>query len=260
MARGRKTTTAEMTEATEMAQQPEVCFCPTDAQTEMMKVILAASAVEPFYCFVPNNDDLDALVMSGMVEVNEEVRDPEDENRIAARATEKGKAFMHTPPEVVKKPTPISDFAAMTGETLETTEEQQPLKSAANFVIADMVPLPETNGKRKGKASVYPFAKLEIGQSFFIPGQDAATKHAPTVNSANARYAVDDPSGALSEHRMFLKDEAGEYVLDEAGKRKYQVYQAPAKILTREFKIFPVEDGAPWGHAGVSGAGVWRIR
>lgn len=77
----------------------------------------------------------------------------------------------------------------------------QPAASASpkvSFDIAPAVPLPSPSGRgRVAGVSVYPFDKLEIGQSFFVPNTaerpDAAKSMASTVSSANARYAEEIP-------------------------------------------------------------------
>lgn len=71
--------------------------------------------------------------------------------------------------------------------------------------IIDNVPLPEKRAGGRGGESLYPFDKLEIGQSFGVKGKTAKGM-ASTVSSANKRY-VDD-----------VKDAAGNVVKDANGK------------------------------------------
>ena len=102
--------------------------------------------------------------------------------------------------------------------------------AAGSFAIVDAVPMPAA--RRFGKASVYPFDALAVGQAFFVPATEDRPKPsksmASTVNSATARYAVEEPAGS--------------------GKFKE----------TRKFNLRHVPDGAAFGYPGVSGAGVWR--
>ena len=255
MARGRKTVTDEVVEQAATTE----CFCPSLEQQSLLAKIYVETKEPPFFCYMENDENLDVLVAGGIIEVNEEVRDPEDENRIATRLTAKGKTSMHSVPanEPIKEPTPVFDF---TFEPTRATIPAQGLSVYPDFAIVDLAPMPETNGKRRGKATVYPFDALEIGQSFFIPGEDAAKKHAPTVNSANGRYAVPDPTGATTTRRKFAKDMLGNFITGPDGRRLYTAHTVPATVLIREFKIAPVPDGAPWGRPGVKGAGVWRFK
>lgn len=52
-----------------------------------------------------------------------------------------------------------------------TSEVQERKMTAVDFVISNDVPLPvkKLREKRAGRKARYPFAELEIGQSFFVP-------------------------------------------------------------------------------------------
>lgn len=211
----------------------------TAKQKELLALIATATASEPGFMFAPNDKNLKALADAGFIEVNEATKD--EAGRVAVRAT-------------AIAMTPVPPVASAT----EVTEPAEPAApQTVGFVIIDTVPMP-TDIRTRGKSSTYPFDKLEVSQSFFIPGEDAAKKFASTVSSATARFAIPDPTGKTREKKSLAKDAEGNPILDEAGNKTYNVETVPATINTREFVIRSVDDGAPWGHSGVKGAGVWR--
>lgn len=83
--------------------------------------------------------DVMKLQTAGLVEVNQEM---ESEGKYATRITEEGRKALETPAET---------------ETAPSFE----------ITIDSDVPMPETT--RVSRGSIYPFEKLEIGQSFFVP-------------------------------------------------------------------------------------------
>lgn len=166
-----------------------------------------------------------ALVEAGYVEVNESMVD-ETGKKLATRATEKG-------------------FEAVEGVDSETegettTENTGATVAGSGFAIAANVEMPKhTRGGNSN--SIYPFDKLDVGQSFFVPATEAkpnpAKSLASTVTSANNRYSE------VIE---------GETRINRKGR------EVPATKQLREFAVRAVEDGEPWGFAGQKGAGVWR--
>jgi hypothetical protein len=83
------------------------------------------------------------------------------------------------------KPTPIA-----TGGNAATAA------AATEFVIADNIPLPPPSSGGRGGNTLYPFDKLEVGQSFGVKGKTKKGM-ASTVSSANNRYleVVKDAAG-----------------------------------------------------------------
>jgi hypothetical protein len=115
-----------------------------------------------------------------------------------------------------------------------------------SFSIDAGVPL--IAGVRGGvKEEVYPFSKLEIGQSFVVPvsatmltPKDVVEKFSSTVSSATRRYA--EPSA--TETRNNKKGEA-----------------VPVMVPTRKFTLRPVTQGTKYDNGftePVSGARVYR--
>lgn len=146
----------------------------------------------------------------GLVEVNPSMTNEAGE--LATRATQKGIEAMSQTQAPAAAPTAKPAFA-----------------------IEDNVPLAAVVGRGRG-GETYPFDKLAVGQSFFVPdsdGKQAAKSMASTVSSATRRYAEVIPG----ETR---KNRKGEDV--------------PATKETRKFVLRAVTEN------GVSGARIWRTQ
>jgi hypothetical protein len=126
--------------------------------------------------------DVSKLVAEGLVETNAEIRDGD---KVAVRATEKGIALN----------TENSGNA--------NANEAGPTTAAVSFDLIEGAELPAGRGGRN--RSVYPFDKMNVGQSFFVPATDAkpnpAKSLASTVASANKRNAKDGGSKAKFDVR-----------------------------------------------------------
>lgn len=156
----------------------------------------------------------DALVAEGLVELNP--AGPNDKGETLTRATQKGIDSMNT--------------ASNTGTAAASTSAV-----SSGFAIDDGIALPTISGRGRAGATVYPFDKLAVGQSFFVPNSEdkpnAAKSLASTVSSATARYA---------------EPVEGETRIDRKGN------SVQAMKATRQFVVRSVEEN------GVAGARVWR--
>jgi len=193
--------------------------------------VVAATLSEAGYQFVAEKDAT-ALVKGGFVEQNKEI--VSDSGEFATRATQAGIDLANNQANVGN----TSDV----GMGLNAGAQSGATSPSAIFAVADGITMPGiTRGGRSGGA--YPFEKLELGQSFFVPATAAkpnpAKSMASTVTSANERFS-EEIEGETRQNRK------GKIV--------------PATRQIREFAIRPVADGAAWGeqYAGVAGAGVWR--
>lgn len=168
-----------------------------------------------------NAEHIKALVASGLAEVNTAVAVNADGN-VPARAT------------------------AKLIEELGTKAAPAPVAEKPKFEIASDAPF--VPGVRGGvKEEVYPFSKLEVGQSFVVPvSDDKATpeavveKFGSTVSSATRRFS----------------EKTGETKLNKDGKT-VEVLKA-----TRRFTLRPVTKGQTYPNSTfvepVSGARVYR--
>lgn len=191
----------------------------------LLAAIVTATQGEAGYLFA-SAKDAKVLIDDQFVEQNETISNEAGE--FATRATQKG----------------IEEVTNANANTDQNTNTNAGSTGAApvatNFAVVADIPMP--GASRGGRGSeTYPFDSLQAGQSFFVPATEAkpnpAKSLASTVTSANERYAVEIE---------------GETRVNRKGNT------VPATRQEREFAVRSIEDGAPWGHPGVKGAGVWR--
>lgn len=109
------------------------------------------------------------------------------------------------------------------------------------FEIESGIEIPKVTRNSNGQEK-YPFAVLEVGQSFFVADEDAASGDAKktmtsAISAAHERFSEPDASGAM---RTVQKGK-------DAGK------EVPLKVKTRTFTVrVDSKDGVP-------GARVFRI-
>lgn len=112
-------------------------------------------------------------------------------------------------------------------------------------LVAGVAPPPVTRGFGS-RASVYPFASLEVGISFFVPANDVrpnpAKSLASTVNSATARYAIEDGVDPATGKPKFKKT------------RTFMIRNIAATLVHPDGSV----GGAPWGYPGQGGAAIFR--
>lgn len=141
---------------------------------------------------------------NSFVEINPAINDPKDAAKIAIRATAAGVTASQ------------ADTAAKAAQPPAAPAEKP------SYTIEDAVALPES--KRGGvKADIYPFAQLQVGQSFFVPAtekrKDPAKSLASTVSSATRRYKntdrrrfvvrpVKDANGVITGARIWRTENA----------------------------------------------------
>jgi hypothetical protein len=132
------------------------------------------------------------------------------------------------------------------------------------FEIDDNIPLPTAvAGNRRGRVAMYPFANLEVGQSFHVAksaeNPEPATRLASSVTGARLQFSVDTGETEDVAVKVYEKDAEGKIVKDAEGKRivaSTSTETRPAKTLTRDFKVAAVDASDPKGE----GARVWRIK
>ncbi len=159
-------------------------------------------------------DSANILVEKGFAEVNP--NGPNGDGTVATRATAAGI-------ESVKGTATVAEAAKPSFE-LETGVEMPAAKRTGRSIAT----------------SIYPFDKMEVGQSFFIPATDKkpepAKSLASTVSSATARYAV----------KLTNEDGSPKMVLN----RKKKEVQA-----TQNTRVFVVREAEK---DGVKGARIFR--
>ena len=165
------------------------------------------------------------LLDAGLVECNNTMQD--GNGNVAVRATKAGIDASTSPVE------PETNEGTEIMDTLVTT-------AAPSFAIEDGVKIPSI--KRSGAAaSIYPFDKLAVGQSFFVPATEAMPNPgkslASTVSSASKRYATENGTREINRKVDGVMTKV----------------TVPAYEYERKFVVRSVEEG------GVKGARVWRV-
>lgn len=175
--------------------------------------------------YVEASDALNELVKKGFAEIGP----ANAEGKLAVRATTAGV-------EAAKQP-----------EAVKVNEA--PAVRPSFTIVSGVAPPEAKRGGNKGQ-SIYPFEQMQPGQSFFIP----ATAEMPEPWKALA-------STATSATRRYdeLLTENGQPVMETVKVKGKDVTRQKRKH-TRIFAMRPIQDGAPWGHTGVKGAGVFRTQ
>jgi hypothetical protein len=199
-----------------MGSKKKTTAAMPEINMQVLAAIVAATQSGSFIYTAPEYHT--PMITLGLVEIAAAMINPANANEVATRATAKGIEMINS---------------------ASTPEVQAPVKS--KFEIEEGIPIPPA--KRGGRIeNLYPFESLAVGQSFFVPASekkpDPAKSLASTVNSATARFATADPSGATRINRK--------------GKT------VPVMIEGRKFSVRPYEkivDGVI-----VKGARIWRER
>jgi hypothetical protein len=189
----------------------------TKKQKTLLEAIVAKTQADTIEYY--STKVVQALIDAGFVEQNPSMANEQGE--LATRATQQGI------------------------DAMSDVQNQQAATPVAKPTFA-IVAVPMPTAKRGGRTGeTYPFDKLEVGQSFFVPNDavksgDAAKSLASTVTTANERFSEVDPNGATRTNRK------GNVV--------------PVRTQQRKFEMRAMQDGAPWGgeFAGKAGAGIWR--
>jgi hypothetical protein len=163
----------------------------------------------------------------------------------------------------------VVDTSVTEGNTAKVTltdSGKAALASSGNrptsFEIEDDIAIPTTTARR-GRQGGYPFENLEVGQSFHVPtkdGEDAsktAARLQSSVSGARSRFAEETGEMETATRKVYAKNDDGEFIKDEDGKRvveSEEEYERPVTRPTRDFTVKPVDENDPKG----PGARVWR--
>lgn len=168
------------------------------------------------------------LVEMGLIEVN--TADTDENGAAAARLTQKGIDGM-----------PVAKNAVA---------DAPAAKSA--YALIDNAVLPESKrgfGRVAG-TSKYPFADMNVGQTFFVTnaeveGGDALKKLTSTVSSMNNKYRTD--TGEKETKERTKRGEKNKAELDAAGNKIKETVTVPVYKQERKFSIRGVKAGKTYG-------------
>lgn len=184
-----------------------------------------------------------ALVEAGLIEANTSVVDPTDATKVLVRATQAGR----------------DSLAAGNGSNGAV---------ASTITILKGVVLPEAkkrgNTSGSGAPSKYPFATMEVGDTFFSADSehkkgDALKGLGSTVSMHNDKYA--EPTGQMKTVTRAVRDpDTKKAQIGSDGKKVTETVQLPVKKYNRKFTIRAVVAGEKYGEwtAPANGALVGR--
>lgn len=166
-----------------------------------------------------------------LIEINPAMTDPNDNSKVACRALLAAK-----------------DYLAANAGTPEAT-------AASNHAIITNAVLPPAkkrgNSEGSGAPTKYPFATLEVGQSFFSANSehkkgDAVKGLGSTVSAQNDKYS--EPTGEMKTATRAVRDKTTKKaVLNPDGSKQTETVQLPVKKYNRKFTIRPVVGGQKYG-------------
>jgi hypothetical protein len=214
---------------------------------DLTRIVTATYSADGF-CYVPETA-CRGLEAEGLVELNRDMKDAN--GAVAARATPAGMARVTQAASPFPAFTPIVEPASETvwappqGVAPAPAPASAPVAKAATRTVTKppeggfkimkgITPPPAAPGFGV-RTAVYPFASLNVGESFFVAATEQRPKPskslASTVNSAMSRFAVDGVKTRLFSLRA---------------------------VQTTTAWPDGSTGGAPWGQPGVAGAMVTR--
>jgi len=138
--------------------------------------------------------------------------------------------------------------------------------ATSSFALITNAVLPESKrgfGRVAG-VSKYPFADMQVGNSFFVgnaevEGGDALKKLTSTVSNMNNKYRTE--TGETESKTRTKRGEGNKAVLDETGNKVKETVTVPVYRQDRKFSIRGVKGGEKYGEwtAPADGALIGRV-
>lgn len=217
----------------------------------LLKAIVEGTKSEAQCLYVPEAISK-PLVDAGLAIINPTYKDAN--GNIATRATDAGIAKLEVP------------AAPVLGAIAPAPQATASAAVVGGFKLETGVAIPEA--KRgfgighggQGRKSIYPFAEMQVGHSFFVGPTEAMPEPAKTlgstVSSATLRYSEPvfnaDGTPKMVETMVAQRDAAGNVMKDVNGKRLQVKGHVQEKKQTRKFVIRAVEENS------VKGARIFR--
>jgi hypothetical protein len=179
--------------------------------------------------FIAKTDDASALLMHNppLIEIDLTSVNPSNNMEVACRVTAAGAALVNQ---------------------LNPVNESKPTMS---YEIIDNAVLPEAKrgGKGSGAPSKYPFATMNVGQSFFVAATstmpDPVKKLGSLVSAAALRFAEDTGIKRIVERSK--RGAKNKLILDENGHKIMETKEVPVLKFTKKFSIRAVKAGVTYG-------------
>lgn len=186
------------------------------SQLSLLSEVLTATNSAGNGWVVANAPATKALIDAGYIEVNHEMLQG---NEVAARVTEAGRQYAATGQESGNSADAGQASDGFGGGASAGSSAPASKPERKSFAI-ETVPLVERT--RQPTTEQYPFAALEVGQSFFVADSDVKSRNAfktlnSTVTTANNRYSVE--TGETRPHRR----DASKTVAVRKQERKFEL-------------------------------------
>lgn len=156
--------------------------------------------------------------------------------------------------------------ARLTDKGLEGMGNKNAGENASTFALITNAKLPESKrgfGRTAG-VSKYPFAQMEVGNSFFVADSEfedgnALKKLTSTVSNMNNKYRTD--TGQTETKERTKRGEGNKAVVDADGKKVKETVTVPVYKQDRKFNIRGVKGGIKYGEwtAPSDGALIGRV-
>jgi len=208
---------------------------------ELLRAIANASAANTVV-YVSATDGV-PLLKAGLINVDQNNKDPNDPTKVAAMVTDAGVSYL-----------------------TEQNGHVQHKPIATMFSVQSGIELPKTQrrgGGGGGAPTKYPFDGMNVGDFFFVANTavdkgDAFKTLSSAVGSANQRYAVE-----TGEHKTVSRAKRGpgnKAVKGADGKNVMESVTIAVKRMTRKFVVRAVKAGVAYGAftAPADGAVVMR--
>lgn len=201
---------------------------PTKIQMSLLSAIADTTKKNENF-FIEKNDDAKALYDAKLIEVNGQITD--ESGRAAARATVAGI-------EMVMKNNKTANVA---------TSNQ----TSQFGMITGAVPPPSKRGGGGGGAPAkYPFDKMDINVSFFVPNTevnsgDAVKSLQSSVAAAN--YENSEGTGQFETVERTKRGEGNKAVIDSEGNKVKETVQRELRKPLKKFVVRKVEGGKKYG-------------
>lgn len=202
--------------------------------------------------------EVEKLVAAGLVEQNPGLANPDNSGGLATRATQKGieQANASKAPAGASGAPPAwgggqANQPVTDSDTLTASDVGKVNVGKPSFEIETGIVVPKVSGRGRTGESIYPFDKLEIGQSFFVDKE--AKNLASTISGANARHSevVTDEAG----NPVMRKNKKGAEVEATRQLRKFIVRNAEKPKIGADGKP-EMQNGKP---VMIKGARIWRV-
>lgn len=222
--------------------------------TDVLRAIANAQAASANF-YVTKDEGTPLLThVPPLIQVNTDMRDPNDNSKVAARLTDEGGKYL----------------AALNGGQAPT-EHTKPVTTYSVQSGGLALPKIERKGFGGGAPTKYPFDTMAVGAYFFVPNSDVAKGDAlktmgSAAGSANQRYAEEiknaDGTTRMKTVTRAKRGPDNKAVKDpQTGKNVTETVNIPEKRMTRKFVVRAVKGGVKYGDftAPSDGAVIQRV-